>query len=169
MTQVFLPCKNFTKSAQCLDNRRLPKNMVEAMQVYSYNVYGTSRQGNPHPYEMWRGYEKQLLLYVIIMYEEWMDRLENNFRGGVLKHKSGEYAVQEMEQFTDFAWARIEDPDWWGNEDIFSAYRAALLYKDCTWYGKFGWTESPAIPVKVDAKGNVTMPYVYGKGKDNDE
>jgi hypothetical protein len=173
MTQIFLPCPNFAQSAQCLDNRRLPKNMVEAMQVYSYNVYGTSRQGNPHPYEMWRGYENILLLYIHAMYQEWQARYADGRRKGSLYHKSGEDCIKETDKSV-LAWRMKHSgtgyvPDWWDNEEIFSAYRAALLYKDYGWYSKFGWSELPAVPVKIDAKGNSTLPYVYGEGKDNDE
>jgi hypothetical protein len=47
-------------------------------------------------------------------------------------------------------------PPWFGNERLHSSHRAALLYKNPEWYGRFGWKEKPAVP---DAKGR--LPYYW--------
>ncbi len=60
---------------------------------------------------------------------------------------------------SDFS--KYQEPDWIRNEAVLSSHRSALLYKDMNHYGKFGWSEEPAIPVKTDKKGNVTLPYVW--------
>ena len=164
MTQIFLSSSNFKLSSQCLDNRRLNKNMTEAKQVHTQNKYGYGGQGNLAPYRMWKGYENALVEYGIFMYMEWVNRLYNGSRGGVETHKAGEYFMSELELIrmpTNY----IEQPSWISNEEIFSSYRSALLYKDFEYYSRFGWTEERAIPVKIDKKGNVTLPYVYGIGQ----
>jgi hypothetical protein len=52
----------------------------------------------------------------------------------------------------DYFW----EPPWLGNESLHSSHRAALLYKDYSWYSKFGWSEQPAVP---DKKGR--LPYYW--------
>jgi len=164
MTQIYLPYNDFERVAQVLDNKRLNKQLTEAKQVYTANKYGYGKQGNPHPYEMWCGYEDCLLWYIVCLYKEWQVRLINGKRGGKLLHKSGEFTLAEIVD-NDIDLQNLEWPTWINDNEIFSSYRAALLYKDHSWYNQFDWQEEPAIPVKIDKNGNVTLPYVYGIGK----
>ena len=162
MTQVYLPYQNFGKVAKCLDNRRLNKQIVEATQVYTQNKYGFGGQGNLAPYKMWKGYENCLAFYIVILYQEWQLRLIRGERGGKLQHKSGEYILNDKTiDLSD----DLEYPNWFNDQEIYSSHRSALLYKNYEHYSRFGWTEKPAVPVKIDKKGNVTLPYVYGIGK----
>jgi hypothetical protein len=163
MTQIFLPYNDFSKIAKCLDNKRLNKALTEAKQVYTANRYGFGKQGNPAPYEMWRGYDEALALYIIECYKEWQHRLTHGERGGVLLHKAGEYILSEVIA-GKVSLDNIVYPDWISDKRIFSSYRAALLDKDYSWYSQFGWVEQPDIP-EIDKKGNKHYHYVYGKGK----
>lgn len=158
MTQIYMPYSDFTKIAKCLDGKRLNKQITEAKQVYTANKYGYGKQGNPKPYEMWYGYDNALSLYIIELYKEWQVRLVLGLRGGVLMHSAGEFVLNDVD-LTD---VEIEYPDWFNDERVFSSYRSCLLYKNYEHYSKFGWSEIPAIPVKIDKKGNVTLPYHYG-------
>lgn len=162
MTQIYLPYKDFTKVAKCLDNQRLNKQLTEAKQVYTQNKYGFGGQGNLAPYKMWKGYEDCLAFYIIELYKEWQVRLILGKRGGKMLHKAGEYILND--ETIDLS-NGFENPKWFDNDEIFSSYRSALLYKDYKHYSQFGWNEKPAIPVKIDKKGNVTLPYIYGIGK----
>ena len=51
--QTFLPYKSFVKSAQCLDNKRLGKQRVEAMQILK-SIYIEDYGWKNHPAtKMW--------------------------------------------------------------------------------------------------------------------
>jgi hypothetical protein len=161
MTQIYLPYNDFTLVARCLDNARLNKQITEAKQVYTANKYGFGFQGNPNPYKMWRGYEDLLARYIIELYKEWQIRLFRGQRGGKIYHSAGEYIINDI----DLENKEIAEPSWINDGRVFSSYRAALLYKNYNHYGQFGWEEDPAVPIKVDKKGNATLPYFYGENK----
>jgi len=52
-------------------------------------------------------------------------------------------------------------PVGFGDERLHSSHRAALLYKNPEWYGRFGWSEHPAVP---DSKGR--LPYYWPTTKE---
>jgi hypothetical protein len=160
MTNIFLTSTDFHENAKCLDTKRLGKQITEAFQVYRYITGQGKRQGNIHPYLMWEGYHKCLLSYICALHDEWIARFDDGRRGGKRTHKNGVEAEAIVSQisFEDY-----KEPDWIRREDVLSAYRSALLYKDMDWYGRFGWSEEPAAPIKIDKKGNVTLPYVWTK------
>lgn len=90
--------------------------------------------------KMWRGYEYQLGMYLLA--------------GIRVLHERGKYyreieqkILKEMRQFQ-----KTDYPHWFGSDKLHASHRAALLYKNPTWYGKFGWKELPAIP---DNKGSL--------------
>ena len=158
MTNTFLVSSNFQENARCLDSRRLNAQIKEAMQVFKYLTGQGKMQGNKHPYKMWQGFELCLLSYICALHDEWIARFDDGRRGGKRTHKNG----LEAEQFVcSTSFEDYKEPDWIRREDVLSAYRSALLYKDQNWYGQFGWKEEPAVPVKIDKKGNVTLPYVW--------
>lgn len=159
MTQVYMPYSDFTMTARCLDNKRLNKQITEAKQVFTFVEYGYGFQGNPSPYKMWEGCGNAIGLYILALYSEWQNRWFTKQRGGNKEHKAGEFVLYDRN------WNAVKDivyPKWYTDEKVFSSYRSALLYKDFDWYSKFGWSEAPAVPVKIDKKGNVTLPYYYG-------
>jgi hypothetical protein len=47
--------------------------------------------------------------------------------------------------FYDLNQADLTYPSWIGNNDFHSRHRAALLFKDPGYYGKFGWPETPKL------------------------
>src|SRR5215213_84794 len=72
--QTFLPYPDFVASAEALDDRRLGKQRVEAMQVIralTRPVYGWQH----HPaVRMWRGHEEALGAYALEICREWCRR-----------------------------------------------------------------------------------------------
>lgn len=160
MTNTFLVSSNFAENARCLDNKRLNKQITEAFQVYRYITGQGKMQGNKHPYLMWQGFDLCLLSYILALHDEWIARFDDGRRGGKRTHKNGleAEAIVCKTNFSDY-----KRPDWITNEAVLSSHRSALLYKNMDHYGKFGWSEEPAIPVKIDKKGNVTLPYVWTK------
>lgn len=72
--QTFLPYQNFRKSAACLDNKRLGKQRVEALQVLRV-LCGLSSGWQHHPAVlMWRGHEVWLLDYGLTICDDWCRR-----------------------------------------------------------------------------------------------
>jgi len=69
--QTFLPFSSFWRSAKCLDNKRLGKQRVEAMQILT-TLSGKNKAWKNHPaVKMWKGYENALAEYGIVICEEW--------------------------------------------------------------------------------------------------
>jgi hypothetical protein len=129
--QTFLPYKDFTLSAQCLDYRRLGKQRVEALQIFNALTGVPTKTGREykgwknHPaVTMWKNYEEALLLYKNKMIEEWILRGYNN--------------TMEMVGVSD----NVEMPHWLGNEKLHASHRSNLLRKDFKFYSSYGWTES---------------------------
>lgn len=160
MTNIFLISLDFSENAKCLDTKRLGKQITEAFQVYRYITGQGKMQGNPHVYKMWAGYEKCLLYYISALHDEWIYRFDSGKRGGKRVHKNG---LEAEAIISDTSFYDYKEPDWFKNESVLSAYRSALLYKNINHYGRFGWREEPAVPIKIDKKGNVTLPYVWTK------
>lgn len=76
--QTFLPHASFWRTARELDDKRLGKQRVEALQVL-YALKGLSPGWGNHPItRMWRGYEYGLAMYGIVCCRVWRD--ERGFR-----------------------------------------------------------------------------------------
>lgn len=128
LMQTFLPFKDFKKSAQHLDYRRLGKQRVEGMQLVNAIENPDTYGWQSHPItNMWRPYLVALKQYVNVINREW---LEQGYKSSI------PFYVSPMTQNFDM-------PAWLGNEAIHSSHRANLLRKDYTFYSKFGWTDNP--------------------------
>jgi hypothetical protein len=70
--QTFLPYKDFDKSAQALDSKRLNKQILECYQILKVLSNPDPRAGwRNHPaVKMWRGHEYGLLNYTMAMVRE---------------------------------------------------------------------------------------------------
>lgn len=132
--QTFLPHQSFTESLKSLDNKRLGKQRLEAMQLVNSTL---KLKNDPnakigwanHPARnMWDGYLDALKLYHNLAIDEWVSR---GFKNTMIK-----YDLPEV----------ITMPPWIGHETLHASHRANLLRKDPIHYGRFGWTEDPAMP-----------------------
>ena len=62
--QTFLPYANYTKSAQVLDDKRLGKQRVEALQILKA-IYLDNYGWKQHPcVKMWKDYPESLMMYM---------------------------------------------------------------------------------------------------------
>lgn len=128
--QTFLPYRDFRKSAQALDWKRLGKQRVECKQIVKA-LRGGSKGWSNHPATvMWRGYEKALAMYWREMCAEWKFRGYNDNLG-----VEAEAMLKELED------QPLVMPWWLGNEEFHSSHRSNLLRKDGEFYGKYGWSE----------------------------
>lgn len=124
---TFLPYADFEASARCLDDRRLGKQRVEALQILNV-LAGKTKGWRTHPAVlMWRGYEDALRLYMNACIREWVRRGRRN--------EMPEAAAREP----------VAMPPWLGDERVHAAYRANLLRKDPQHYGRLGWSDDPAL------------------------
>ncbi len=129
--QTFLPYPDIAAAVACLDNRRLGKQRVEALQVL--NALAAEREGRPygwlhHPcVRMWRGHDGLLAAYLNAAIDEWERR---GFRNAIPRRPPADLAL----------------PPWWGDERLHASHRPNLLRKDPRHYGRFGWSEPPNLP-----------------------
>lgn len=125
---TFLPYADFDASARSLDDRRLGKQRVEAMQILNV-LEGRTKGWRNHPAVlMWRGYEDALRLYMNACIREWIRRGHRN-----------QMALAHVDR-------NVPLPPWIGEERVHAAYRANLLRKNPAHYGALGWTEDPTLP-----------------------
>jgi hypothetical protein len=147
--QTFLPYADATATARCLDDQRLGKQRVEAMQVLSiinmmtwdpsvgsYVVSGKVSPYAHHPVvKMWRGHCGYLVFYTREICREWRRR---GFLDSV-----------ESRLMSNFGWflssGTVPTPPWLGDPRLHASHRSILLAKDRFHYQQFGWKEEPAV------------------------
>ena len=116
--QTFLPYASFEKSASCLDNKRLGKQRVEAMQIL-HTLEGKTQGWKNHPaVKMWRGYEAALAQYLRAMVVEWIKR---GFANSIP-------IVRKMDCLY---------PPWVGKRQFHRSHKSNLLRKNRSHYSKF--------------------------------
>lgn len=72
--QTFLPYTSYSRCAEVLDNKRLGKQRVECLQILNA-LLDPSKGWKHHPaVKMWRGYERELIDYGIVMCQAWLGR-----------------------------------------------------------------------------------------------
>lgn len=74
MVNTFLPYPDFQKCAKVLDNKRLGKQRVEAMQIINVITKKMTAWSNHPAVNMWRGYINALKLYYNHILAEWINR-----------------------------------------------------------------------------------------------
>jgi len=125
--QTFLPYQDFTKSAECLDYKRLGKQRVEAFQILNAIEKKKTEVkvswGNHPAVLMWEGYEEALKEYTNVMITTWVNKGYNN--------------SMQLYIFSN----NIIYPPWLGNKEFHASHRSNLLRKDKLFYSQFKWTE----------------------------
>ncbi|WBB78928.1 MSMEG_6728 family protein [Micromonospora sp. WMMD882] len=128
--QTFLPYPDFLASARVLDQRRLGKQRVEAIQV----LRGLTRPGygwRHHPaVKMWAGYEEALVRYGLDVCAVW--------RAGGRADTCAATLVADLATGCGLRVVRTQPelagagdlPPWLGREDLHRSHRSSLLRKD---------------------------------------
>ena len=125
--QTFLPYADFEASAHCLDNKRLGKQRVEALQILK-GIYIPDYGWRHHPcVKMWKDYPHALQIYMNACIDEWVDR---GFKNTMAKAK--------VESFTEL-------PPWIGNKLLHDTHKSNLLRKDTDFYVQYNW----AVPMDL--------------------
>ncbi|OII63841.1 cytoplasmic protein [Streptomyces sp. CC53] len=143
--QTFLPYPSFASSARALDQRRLGKQRVEALQVLrglTVPGYGWRR----HPaVRMWAGYEEALVRYGLEVCGTWTagghgDTCAASLLTG-FRALHPDAAVREQEELV----AAGELPPWLGDPAFHTSHQSALLRKEPAFYaGLF-----PGVPADL--------------------
>jgi hypothetical protein len=132
--QTFLPYPDFDATAAALDDRRLGKQRVEALQILralTWPVYGWKH----HPAVlMWRGYEEALGAYAAAICGEWCRRGHaDTCEVKIMTELAGAgVAVPPRTQAALAATGAL--PPWLGDDGFHRSHRSALLRKDPEWY-----------------------------------
>tara|TARA_R110002074_G_scaffold109465_7_gene236049 strand:+ start:477 stop:935 length:459 start_codon:yes stop_codon:yes gene_type:complete len=126
--QTFLPYDSFIKSVKSLDNKRLGKQRVEALQILK-GIYIRDYGWRHHPcVKMWKDYPDALSMYMNRCIDEWVSRgFENN-----MKKARG--------------LKTIELPHWLGDRRLHNSHQSNLLRKDIDYYSKHDWTVASNLP-----------------------
>lgn len=135
--QTFLPFSDFAASARVLDQRRLGRQRVEALQLQrAVTVPGYGWRHHPAA-RMWAGYEEALVRYGLEICAVWCargfrDTCEATMRADLLQAKRIT-VVRTQEELT----AADEVPDWLGDEAVHRSHQSALVRKDPAHYRRF--------------------------------
>lgn len=128
--QTFLPYPDFTATARILDQRRLGKQRVEALQVLrALTVPGHGWRQHPAVH-MWRGYEEALTRYGLAQCAAWSASGRRDTCAGKLRAAlaaaGGGTEVRDQDELA----AARELPPWLGDEEFHRAHASALVRKD---------------------------------------
>lgn len=147
--QTFLPYADFAACARVLDQRRLGKQRVEALQVLrALTVPGYGWRHHPAA-RMWTGYEEALTRYGLAVCERWCRT------GGAdtcavkltedLALRTGITVVRGQDELAGAG----ELPPWLGDAGLHRSHRSALVRKDPEHYRPY----FPDVPAD--------LPYVW--------
>ena len=137
--QTFLPYKDFTKSAQALDNKRLNKQVLECYQILRVLSNPDPKAGwRNHPaVKMWRGHEKSLWSYAMTML------FEASSRG--IKTDTNEKNLRNVWKLESQYWGDGL-PDWFNNDSVMrrvtTTHKFNLFRKDPEYYKAFWIAEA---------------------------
>lgn len=127
--QTFLPFPDFRRSAEALDERRLGKQRVEALQVIralTRPAYGWKH----HPAtKMWTGHVEALAAYGLVVTEVWTGRGHADTCAATIIADLAEAGLPPPRTQAELA-AAGELPSWLGEEAFHRSHRSALVRKD---------------------------------------
>jgi hypothetical protein len=121
MVNTFLPWPDEVKTAKSLDNKRLGKQRVEALQILRANL-GLTKGWRNHPAAvMWRGHEGALMQYICAICDEWEARgYQDNVRAQVL----------ELYKAHNIKTESYDKPWWWGKRKFHRSHKSNLKRKN---------------------------------------
>jgi hypothetical protein len=143
--QTFLPYPDFAESAQVLDQARLGKQRVEALQVLrAVTLPGYGWQSHP-AIAMWRGHRTALTAYALAITDEWIAQGHaDTVRPQVLEFAPGLDGAAGVTEARDLVARDL--PLWLGDAAVHRSHRSKLVQKEPEWYrGRF-----PDVPDDLD-------------------
>jgi hypothetical protein len=144
--QTFVPYPDMQKSAEVLDDKRLGKQRVEALQIIralTYETYGWKH----HPAVlMWQGYEEALGAYARAICNEWTKRGYADTCAATITTDLTNAGVRTPSRSERQLTKARKLPPWWGDEAVHASHRRALLRKDPDHYGPHFPDDDPTQP-----------------------
>jgi hypothetical protein len=138
--QTFLPYPGFSDSARVLDQRRLGKQRVEALQVLrGLTVPGYGWRHHP-AVKMWTGYIEGLVRYGLAMCEEWTSTGRADTVAATLVAEHGDPRTEEELRTAG------ELPPWLGMPELHLSHRSSLVRKDPEYYLPIFGPTDDALP-----------------------
>lgn len=133
--QTFHPYYNYEECAKCLDNKRLNKQKVEALQILKALKDPEYGWQNHPAVNMWRGYSEALVEYASVITLECIKR---GFKDTCLP-KIESLANTEKMCYNTYGkyWTAFEYPAWRGLEEFHLSHKSNLIRKDPEHYSKF--------------------------------
>jgi len=120
--QTFLPYPSFRASSLALDNRRLGKQRVEALQILNALADGSYGWQHHPAVRMWRGCEHYLVCYGLTIVHEWKQR---GFQ---------DTCMSKIARF----WLKYPMPDqslMWITDELCRSHQSNLVRKNADHYG----------------------------------
>ena len=137
--QTFLPYKSFTRSAKCLDRKRLCKQRLEAYQILCCLLEGKKGWANHPVVLMWKGCEGALWEYDSLICSEWIRR-------GYANTKMEINLARIYKRFWSKLYKNRHNSDWVGKKVFHDSHKSNLLRKDKRYYSRFKWNVSSTLP-----------------------
>ena len=146
--QTFLPFPDFAASANALDQRRLGKQRVEALQVLrALTTPGYGWRHHPAVL-MWKGYEEALGSYGVTVCRIWYSLGFGDTCELKLREELAQIGVAAPRSQEELAGAGALPP-WLGDQALHRSHQSSLLRKDPGFY-------RPLFPDTPD-----DLPYVW--------
>ena len=132
--QTFLPYPDFRSSARALDQKRLGKQRVEAIQVLRGLTQPTYGWRHHPAVKMWAGYEEALVRYGLDICAVWCatgraDTCATTLTAD-LAAACGTTGVRTQPELATAG----DLPPWLGDEDLHRSHRSSLVRKDPEFY-----------------------------------
>ena len=127
--QTFLPFPDFEASARALDDRRLGKQRVEAMQVLRALTRPTYGWKHHPAVRMWSGYEEALAAYGLAVCREWCRRSHADTCAATIVADLAAAGLPSPPR-TQSELGPDDLPPWLGDEAFHRSHRSALRRKD---------------------------------------
>jgi hypothetical protein len=131
--QTFLPYPDFEESARALDQKRLGKQRVEAIQVVRALTVPDYAWRNHPAALMWRGFEEALGRYGFACCEAWLELGFGDTCAATIAADLRVAGVTDVRTQAELAEADALPP-WLGDPDFHRSHRSALVRKDPDFY-----------------------------------
>jgi Pyrimidine dimer DNA glycosylase len=143
--QTFLPYADFAASAAALDDLRLGKQRVEALQVLRALTRETYGWKNHPAVRQWIGYEEALASYGVAICAEWVARGRADTCAATMAE---DLAIAGLPPARPQGELRAEGrlPPWLGDERLHRSHQASLLRKNPEHYSSRFPDADPELP-----------------------
>ena len=128
--QTFLPHPDFADTARVLDDRRLGKQRVEALQVLRALTRATYGWKSHPAVRMWAGREEALVAYGLAMCDEWCRRgHRDTVAVTIVEDLRAALGIERVRTQAELARAG-QLPAWLSDQEVHRSHQSALVRKD---------------------------------------